>query len=310
MVDWRNEWIEIFMSGSYGDKGTWTEDDIDEVVSNFASGVWRPPAVLGHPATDAPAMGWVSALRKEGRVLKAKFEQVQPELESQIVNGRFPNRSAAFYTDPQGKGLVLRHVGFLGATPPTVKGLAPIRFSHTAFVEITLPKEQEQIMSKTNQAILETALAFAESQAYAKKHHINLPAGMILTGIPENDRAQAIAKERNISFVEGLEAACTERAGSMRPGSRVRIDPDSLFLDALAEALSKKKGIEFGEALAQAQEFEPGLSAAQIAELLGVSIKDTSTAEAKTKIAKIAEVYGCSPETAEKLFLLGHRVGG
>jgi hypothetical protein len=86
-------------------------------------------------------MGWVSELARQGKTLVAKFSQVQPELEALAASGRYPNRSAAFYTDPQGKGPVLRHVGFLGAVPPEVKGLAPIRFSSEQFTSIDFQEE-------------------------------------------------------------------------------------------------------------------------------------------------------------------------
>ena len=64
----------------------------------------------------------------------ARFRDVHPALETLVADRRYPNRSAAFYLDPQGKGPVLRHVGFLGGHPPEVKGLAPIRFSEGDFV--------------------------------------------------------------------------------------------------------------------------------------------------------------------------------
>jgi hypothetical protein len=140
-ADFNSQWIEIFMAGSYGPKGDWSEGDLDKVVTNFASGAWKPPAVLGHPQTDSPAMGWVSALKRDGRVLKARFAQVQPELESLVRNGRYPNRSAAFYANPQGNGPVLRHVGFLGAVPPEVKGLGPVSFSQEQFTLIDFQEE-------------------------------------------------------------------------------------------------------------------------------------------------------------------------
>lgn len=142
MADFNSSWVEIFRAGDYGKKGVWTKDQIDQVVSNFSAGIWTPPAVIGHPETDSPAMGWVKELKRDGETLQAKFNQVQPELEGLVSGGRFPNRSAAFYSDPQGKGPVLRHVGFLGAVPPEVKGLAPVKFSQETFTSIDFQEEQ------------------------------------------------------------------------------------------------------------------------------------------------------------------------
>ena len=135
-MDFNSQWIEIFRAGDYSDKGNWTSDMLGQVVSNFNSGAWKPPAVLGHPEHDSPAMGWVKELREEGGKLLARFENVHPALESLVAEGRYPNRSAAFYLNPQGNGPVLRHVGFLGAMPPEVKSLAPVQFSEGRFLAI------------------------------------------------------------------------------------------------------------------------------------------------------------------------------
>lgn len=151
MADFNNQWIEIFRAGDYGPKGNWTPEMLQKVIKNFDAGVWKPPAVLGHPQNDSPAMAWVKKLALDGGMLKAKFEKVQPQLETHAASGRFPNRSAAFYLDPQGKGPVLRHIGFLGAVPPEVKGLGPIQFSDGEFVAIEFKEEENSMSNDTPQ---------------------------------------------------------------------------------------------------------------------------------------------------------------
>lgn len=175
MADFNSAWVEVFRAGDYGDKGEWTEDDIDTVVKNFSAGAWTPPAVIGHPKTDSPAMGWVKELQRKGKTLLAKFSQVQPELEELVSGGRFPNRSAAFYTDPQGKGPVLRHVGFLGATPPEVKGLAPVRFGDTVFTEFTF-QEESPMPDNTDKKSIKEAVAEFFAELFGKKADAPAPA--------------------------------------------------------------------------------------------------------------------------------------
>jgi len=125
-----NGWIEIFKGGRQTDSQGVEHDGnalIDKAVATFNASRHEPPAVIGHPAHDAPAYGWVEGLRKDVRngtaFLSAKFKQVVPEFEEMVKSGRFKKRSAAFYPDGS-----LRHVGFLGATPPAVKGLAEVAF--------------------------------------------------------------------------------------------------------------------------------------------------------------------------------------
>jgi hypothetical protein len=120
------QWIEVFRSGDYGEKGAFTPADIDAMIRNFNPAEHEPPAVIGHPEHDQPAVGWVESLRRDGDVMLAKFKQVAPEFEELVRQGRFKKRSISFYKTPK---LQLRHIGFLGAMPPEVKGLADVRLA-------------------------------------------------------------------------------------------------------------------------------------------------------------------------------------
>jgi hypothetical protein len=124
------QWIEIFRGGSQADSlGRRHNGDqlITEAVKTFNSSQHEPPLVVGHPADNAPAFGWVKGLREKVtdgvRILEAQLDQVIPEFEDAVKTGLFKKRSAAFYPDGR-----LRHVGFLGAVPPAVKGLVDIGF--------------------------------------------------------------------------------------------------------------------------------------------------------------------------------------
>ena len=125
-----DDWIEIFRGGEQVDS-TGKKHDGDKIIDNaivtFDPEVHEPPLVVGHPKDNAPAFAWVEGLKeavKDGtKVLFAKFKQVVPEFEDLAMKGLFKKRSASFYPDGR-----LRHVGFLGAAPPAVKGLAELKF--------------------------------------------------------------------------------------------------------------------------------------------------------------------------------------
>jgi hypothetical protein len=136
MASFGDQWVEIFKAGSHvADDGTrWNigADFLEQVVANHSPTLHDAPITIGHPQTDGPAYGWTKELRvKEGR-LEAKFDKVEPSFEDLVRDGRLRKRSAAFYVDPSnapgGKAPQLRHVGFLGAQPPAVKGLRDIQF--------------------------------------------------------------------------------------------------------------------------------------------------------------------------------------
>ncbi|SDU26855.1 hypothetical protein [Desulfobacula phenolica] len=125
------EYIEIFKGGKQTDSsGTPHDGDklIEKALASFNANDHEPPAVIGHPKENAPAFAWVEGLKEEvvngTKVLMAKFKQVVPEFEEMVKKGLFKKRSASFYPDGR-----LRHVGFLGAAPPAVKGLADIGFN-------------------------------------------------------------------------------------------------------------------------------------------------------------------------------------
>ena len=131
------QWVDIFRTGThYDDQGKKHVIDtafLDQVVANFLPAQYEAPAVIGHPKTDAPAYGWVCGLRRDGETLQAQFCDVDPAFEQMVREGRFKTRSASFYLDagkaPGGRVPQLRHVGFLGAQPPAVKGLRAIQFN-------------------------------------------------------------------------------------------------------------------------------------------------------------------------------------
>jgi hypothetical protein len=130
------DWVPIFMGGKQTDSNGKSHDGdelIEKAVETFDPQYHEPPAVLGHPEHDKPAYGWVEGLRKVAEdvkgigkvnVLYAKFKDVVPEFAQAVKDGLFKKRSASFYPDGR-----LRHVGFLGAMPPAVKGLANLKFA-------------------------------------------------------------------------------------------------------------------------------------------------------------------------------------
>lgn len=121
-----DDWVEIFRGGKQIDSNGHEHDGdaiIDKAIATFNASAHEPPVVVGHPKDNAPAFGWVEDLKKSGNTLLAKIKNVVPEFQAAVEKGLYKKRSASFYPDGR-----LRHVGFLGAAPPAVKGLADIGF--------------------------------------------------------------------------------------------------------------------------------------------------------------------------------------
>ena len=118
---------EIFRTGTHtssnGTVKNWTTDDLDLMVTNFNTKNPDVPIVIGHPKTNDPAYGWVDSLKRVGDSLFAGFKQVAPEFAQAVNAGHFKTRSISVAPDGS-----LRHIGWLGAMPPAIKGLSGFQF--------------------------------------------------------------------------------------------------------------------------------------------------------------------------------------
>jgi hypothetical protein len=117
-----------------GEAITFADADLQAIADAYDPAISQAPIVVGHPAIDAPAYGWIDSLAVDGDRLAAVPEQVDPAFADLVRAGRFKTVSASFYrpgqtNNPRPEGYYLRHVGFLGAQPPAVKGLKPASFA-------------------------------------------------------------------------------------------------------------------------------------------------------------------------------------
>lgn len=67
-------------------------------------------------------------MKRDGDVLLAKFGDVNPDFENGVRTKAYHSRSVSVEKAQDGTWRV-RHVGWLGAVPPAVKGLKPVRFN-------------------------------------------------------------------------------------------------------------------------------------------------------------------------------------
>jgi hypothetical protein len=144
-------WKEVFKAGVHtdanGNERDWTHEDLDSIIEKYNNQLpddkHEALVVIGHPVNNSPAYAWVEELKRDGETLLAKFTQIDPQFEDLIKEGRFKKVSIALYPD-----MMLRHVGFLGAIPPAVKGLKDSQFNEDKlFISFDLDKNAEKILS-------------------------------------------------------------------------------------------------------------------------------------------------------------------
>jgi hypothetical protein len=122
------KWLRILKTGTFTDRHgtpiTISPEMLERVVSNYNPELSETPLVVGHPKHDAPAYGWVEKFKVVGDELLALPKQVAPEFTEAVKAGRYKKISCAIREDGS-----IRHIGFLGAEPPAVKGLGSAEFS-------------------------------------------------------------------------------------------------------------------------------------------------------------------------------------
>ena len=130
--------LEIFKPGTFtamdGRRISFSEADLAATVAAYNPDVHEAPLVIGHPKSDAPAYGHVKSLSLPAGIMLAEPTQVDAEFALLANTGKFKHLSASFYepdapNNPVPGVYYLRHVGFLGAQPPAVKGLKSASFA-------------------------------------------------------------------------------------------------------------------------------------------------------------------------------------
>ncbi|EGP2156322.1 peptidase [Salmonella enterica subsp. enterica serovar Java] len=130
--------IHIFRAGTHTDmhgrRINFSDADLNEIAQSYNPALHEAPVVVGHPKTDAPSYAWVGAVKKDRDGLKAEPRDIDPQFAELVKNRRYSKVSASFYCpdspgNPTPGKYYLRHVGFLGAQPPAIKGLKPVSFA-------------------------------------------------------------------------------------------------------------------------------------------------------------------------------------
>lgn len=173
------------------------------------------PLVVGHPRLDDPAYGWVSGLSVQDGELVATPDKVEPSFAEMVREGRFPKVSARFYppthpSNPKPGAWYLKHVGFLGAHAPGIKGLGTVQFAAgdddgVLSIDIATAgagtNDGEIISQQQEAALAEDKLAsFAERENALETREADIAAREKALA----DKAKADRHDAHVSFAEGL----------------------------------------------------------------------------------------------------------
>lgn len=228
--------IEIFRAGTHtddnGTQHTFTRADVAGMVSAYDPAVHEAPLCVGHPQDNKPAFGWVKSLAvAPSGALVMDTHNIAPAFAEAVNSKAFKKRSASFYPpshhqNPKQGSWYLRHVAFLGAQPPAIKGLADfseadsgaaedgcINFSEPIF-NPPPPKEEtmeiEELKKKLAAAEADKAKLEADKSAEAAKAKASFDQ---LAQFKEAQRKERLAAFT--SFCEKSNVKPTEKAAAV-----------------------------------------------------------------------------------------------
>lgn len=130
--------IEISAPGTWvasnGKTVTFSDNDLQLVADGYDPALHEAPICIGHPKDNLPAYGWIKSVTFKSGVLFADGHDVDGDFSVMLSEKKFKKRSSAFYEpdapgNPKPGQYYLRHVAFLGAMPPAVKGLKDLNLS-------------------------------------------------------------------------------------------------------------------------------------------------------------------------------------
>jgi hypothetical protein len=271
--------LHIFKPGTHvamsGASITFGESDLAATVLAYDPALHEAPLVIGHPKHDAPAAGWVKALSVSAQGLIAETQQVDAAFAELVSKGSYKKISASFYhpdaaNNPVPGVYYLRHVGFLGAQPPSVKGLRPIE----------LAEDEEGIVEFGDFGDSITAGVFRRLREWLIGQFGQEAADQVVPGWDvDNLAAQALRDDVRPSFTEPTQPHKTtieehtvspaEQAALEAENKRLKTQLEQHQTDQRQAAADQRhtKNLAFAEELVGAGKLLPKHTAALIAAL-------------------------------------------
>ena len=256
--------IEIFRAGTHtamdGRSYAFSQAMLAEAAAAYDPALHEAPIVVGHPKGDAPAYGWVGSLAAAGGKLSATPHQVDPAFAELVKAGRYKKVSAAFYHpdapgNPKPGGYYLRHVGFLGAEPPAVKGLKAVAFAEAEgviefsdgwalsaiarlFGSIRDWMISQAGQERADQVLPRDTIEAIQRDAVAEQMSDAAESGMPMPAYAETQKEPAVAEQKDkadVAFAEREAALAAREADLARREHEARTAEDAALLDRLVK---------------------------------------------------------------------------
>jgi len=258
-----------------------TEADLKATAAAYNPETYAAPFVIGHPKHDDPAYGRVGTAEFAEGFLMGEPDQVDPAFAEAVNAGKFNRVSLSLYepdspNNPVPGVYYPRHLGFLGAMPPAVKGLGTVSFAEGETGIIELSDWNDRTIAR----VLRGVKNFLIGEFGAEKAETALPE-WDLESITEEALRPEIQTE---ATPEPAFAETNKEEGAMGMTAEQIAAKEAEF-DQREKALKSKENagvhdgnVAFAEGLVQAGKLLPANKAATVAALdfaCGITEGDT-----------------------------------
>ncbi len=249
--------IEVMRPGTFTDMSgrsvVITLADMQAMASRYDAAHNPAPVVLGHPEIDEPAYAWADYFRVEGDRLVASVSQANVGFVQSVRDGAYKRISLSLYekdspSNPKPGQFYPKHIGFLGAKAPAIKGLRSVAFGEQiTTVAQTFTQPEEHIVSDTKNKIPENLEDKQPDAVLLAEQAISL--AQALSALDEREAAikareesatkadKAVRHASAVSFAEALVGA-----GKLPPAQK-----DKIIYLAKALGDIPESAIAFGE---------------------------------------------------------------
>ncbi|XKM14243.1 hypothetical protein RCS94_03500 [Orbaceae bacterium ac157xtp] len=164
--------IPVFKPGTHtavdGRKISFTLENCIDLAESYDPSLSEAPAVIGHPKKNpdknkpsltAPAYAWAKSFQVKDNLVYAELDQVNPDFAEAFNAGSYKKRSLSIYLpdspgNPKPGHYYARHIGFLGAAAPAIKGLPDASFAESdgeqGAAEFAMPFDEDFLLMFSN----------------------------------------------------------------------------------------------------------------------------------------------------------------
>lgn len=204
--------IPVFKPGTHtavdGRTITFTLENCIDLAESYDPSVSEAPAVIGHPKLTAPAYGWAKRFQIKDGLVYVELDQVNPEFAEAFNSGAYKKRSLSIYLpespgNPKPGHYYARHIGFLGAAAPAIKGLPDVSFAESdgeqGAIEFAMPFDEDFLLMFSNlREYLIEKDGIEKADQLLPKWQLEYLAGQVVKNRKENEMPQP----NNIDFAE------------------------------------------------------------------------------------------------------------